>query len=114
MLTTDRAEPQHGEDADHVLRAIRQHDADAIALDDAAERQRRGQAIGMILQRAEGHVRAEERQRRQLVSLSRRAAQDLVERAARVIGVVGHPVVVVIQPRACGRPFDWLRAAIIR
>ena len=75
-------------------------DADAIAFDDAADRQRRGQPIGMVLQRAEGHVRAEERQRGQLVSLSRRASQDLVERTARVIGVVGHPVVVVLQPRA--------------
>ena len=85
----DGAEPQYGEDADYVLRTIRQHHANAIAFDDAAERQRRGQAIGVVLQRAEGDVRAEERQGGQLVAFGRRAPQDLVERAARVIGMWG-------------------------
>ena len=55
----DGAEPQHGEHADHVLRTVRQHDADAIAFDDAVTRQRGGKSIGLVLELAEGQVGAE-------------------------------------------------------
>ena len=43
----DRAEPQDRERRDDVLRAVRQHDADAVALDDAEPRERGGERVGL-------------------------------------------------------------------
>ena len=42
----DRAEPQHRERRDDVLRTVGQHDADAVALDDAEPRRARRRAVG--------------------------------------------------------------------
>ena len=67
----DRAEAQHGERRDDVLRAVRQHDADAIALDDAEPRQRCGERVGALLQIEEGQLRAEKLRRRPIGPLDR-------------------------------------------
>ena len=44
----DGAEPQRRERRDDVLRAVRQHDADAIALRDAEAQQRGRQPVGAL------------------------------------------------------------------
>ena len=65
----DGAEAQHGEHRDQVLRTVRQHDADAIALHDAVTGQRGRQPIGAVFDLAERQVGAEKRGRRQVRTL---------------------------------------------
>jgi len=56
----DAAGAENAEDRDQVLRAVRQHDADAIAFDDAEASQRRSEAIRAMFDLGERQLRAEE------------------------------------------------------
>ena len=95
----DGAQPQHGEHADQVLRAIRQHDADAIALDDAMTRQGGGKPVDLVLELAEREIGAQKCRRGKVAAFSRGAPKNFVQRPLRVGRMVRDPVVVVVQPR---------------
>ena len=98
----DRAEAQHRERREDVLRAVGQHDPDPIALDDADSRERRGERVGPALQVEVRQLRAEELCRGTIRPLDRRDAEDVGERTPRVRQVGPHPVVVVLLPRPRG------------
>ena len=95
----DRAEPQDRERGDDVLRTVRQHDADAIALDDAEPRQRHGQRVGPALHIAVGQLRAQKLGRLTVRPFDRADVEDVGQRAPRVRERRPHPVVVVLLPR---------------
>jgi hypothetical protein len=95
----DGAVAQDGEGGDQILRAVRQHDPDAIAFDEPHRVERRGEPIGSVLDLRVGERRAEKRGRRPIRHVDRRRIEDLVERPPRIRQVVRDPIVVVPKPR---------------
>ena len=75
----DRAEAKDGERRDDVLRAVRQHDADAVALGDARLRERCRERIRAALQVQIGQLCAEELRGRRVRTLDGRECEDVIE-----------------------------------
>ena len=71
-----RADPLAGEERDHVLGAVRQDHAHAIALLDAEPGKDRREPLDLLEERRVAHVRAEERERRPVGEARHRAAQQ--------------------------------------
>ena len=92
------AQPDCRKEADHVLRTIRQHDADAVAFADAQFRERRRQSVGLSFDVAERELRSLKAGRRSVGELQRRQVEDLMDRLVREVDFRRHPEVVMLEP----------------
>src|SRR5207249_8681049 len=94
--------PERRECRDDVLRTVRQHDPDPVALRDPKPGKRGGQRVGSVLDMLKGELRAEERGGSPIRKIDRRGVEDFGERPPWVRQVRLHPVVVMLKPWACG------------
>ncbi len=94
----DRAQPKHRERGDDVLRTVRQHDADAVALHNTQARQRRGERVRTLLEVEIRQLRAEKLRGRLVGPLDGGDGQHVVQRAPGESQAVSHPIVPVFLP----------------
>ena len=81
VLDDDRAEPQHGVERDDVLRAVRQHERDRVALLHAEQAQPLGGALDLVAELGVGRGALEELERDVVGVLLDRRADEVVQRA---------------------------------
>ena len=98
----DRPEPERRKGREDVLRAVRQHDADAVALGNSKGHEGLCQPIGAALDFAKRERRTEKRRGLRIRRLDRRRGENLVQRLPGIGHPCRHPIVVVLQPRARG------------
>ena len=84
MFDDDRAEPQHGVERDDVLRAVRQHERDGVALLHAEQAQPLGDALDLGAELGVGRGALEELERDVVGVLLDRRADEVVQRALGV------------------------------
>ena len=96
----DGAEPEDRKGRDDVLRAVRQHDRDAVAFTDPQARQRRRKRVRAHLQIAERELRPEKMRCHSVRPVDGRDREDVGERTPGVRHARPHPVVVVPLPGA--------------
>ncbi len=104
VLDDDRPEPQHRVERDHVLRTVREHDRDPVAVRDAEAPQALGRAVDLLAQVAVGRRGAEELERFRAgvagdarVDHVRQGLSDLVDRIGDFGRVRGEPGAVGVR-----------------
>ena len=108
VLHDDGAEAQRGVGGDDVLRAVRQHDRDAVALADAEVPERGGEPVDRVLELAVRHRRAEEGERRLRRERGRGVVEQPGQRDDREVVVGRDALGVARQPGPLGvRRASW-------
>ena len=98
QIDDDGAAPEHGERGHEVLRAVRQHDADAVALADAEAGQRIREPVRPHLDVAVGEGGAQKDGGGTVRDVHVGGVEDLPEGPLRIGDAGWNPVVVVSQP----------------